>query len=180
MLLVSALVTIVIVGVALWMARKGVNMPPTVRVPNIPKIPNVLKIRKPFPSSEADALGTYLNGHSSPCILDVRSDAETQDVWLRFSGNTVIAYIPFDYKNEEQFRTDVKASSQLKWVSEEKNRTGEVLVMCAGGVRSERACEILLELGFRPVNLSGGLGSVPDERKSRRRNNSERRKPTTP
>lgn len=87
-------------------------------------------------------LQNMLNNNSNILILDVRSLGEYKGGHIPNSRN-----IPVD-----------TISSKLSSLSSYKD--SEIVVYCASGRRSSRACDILSKNGFNKVyNLSGGVSS---------------------
>ncbi|GEM_PF-653720 len=74
-------------------------------------------------------------------ILDVRDPGERQNVWVEGS-----AYMKFQYLDAMSSEIGLDASLP-------------VAVLCAGGLRASTACGILRKLGYRPVNVDGGLNA---------------------
>jgi rhodanese-related sulfurtransferase len=87
----------------------------------------------------------YLNAGHKPVLLDVRG----LDEWER--GHLVGAiHIP---RGELETRVELEVS----------DKSAEVVVICAGGVRSLLAGETLLNMGYdRVISMEGGYGDWED------------------
>jgi rhodanese-related sulfurtransferase len=113
----------------------------------------------------AYCIGKFFAKRKFTYVIDVRSEAETKEVFLKNMGNVVVINIPIDeVRDGEDFCRRVLEDSRLRTVNEEKEE--EVLIMCTGGVRSAWVCHEITKmerLKFKPINLEGGLENVPDK-----------------
>lgn len=103
---------------------------------------SVLFRKRGYTSISASQLQKMINSNSNMLILDVRNSGEYRNGHIPNAKN-----IPVD-----------TLLSNLSTLSSYKN--SEIVVYCASGGRSTKACNILSKNGFNKVyNLSGGVSS---------------------
>jgi len=90
----------------------------------------------------ADALAREIAAEGAPAILDVRLEQEFRGPHGHLAGSRLV---PLS-----------ELSARLEDLADWKDRP--VVTVCAGGVRSARAVELLQQAGFRDVrSLEGGM-----------------------
>tara|TARA_A200000113_G_C8663229_1_gene289862 strand:- start:241 stop:555 length:315 start_codon:yes stop_codon:yes gene_type:complete len=83
----------------------------------------------------------YIGSHQKPIILDVRTAEEYEENSI---PNAILANLlePIEFMN----------------VIEKLEKDSKLLVYCRSGIRSQKACNILDQLGFKETyNLNGGI-----------------------
>lgn len=101
--------------------------------------------RRAIPEMSVQEVHHYLNSGESPVLLDVRALDEWESGHLRGA-----VHIP-------RGRLEAEAESRIP------DKSREVVVYCAGGVRSLLAAESLKELGYeRVISMEGGYDDWAD------------------
>jgi len=83
----------------------------------------------------------HIGSHQKPIILDVRTAEEYEENSI---PNAILANLlePIEFMN----------------VIEKLEKDSKLLVYCRSGIRSQKACNILDQLGFKETyNLNGGI-----------------------
>lgn len=107
-----------------------------------------------IPQTTPDAAADVLQENSEAVYLDVRTAAEFE------AGHPAGAYnvpvVLFDPQRRPVPNPDFERVAQAVFPKGKK-----LLVGCQAGMRSQRACEILQQLGFTDVtNVQGGFGGA--------------------